>query len=311
MQGLTATQALSNANWAPTLSILIPAYNAAPFLDETIESALSQTFADREIILLDDGSTDDTLAIARRYEQHGLRVYTNGHNRGAVFTYNQLLLRAQGKYVTFLDADDIYLPPYCERVLSAMNERNAHIGFANLLVLEGTQRLSTTLYGTPRDPRFAHMYGGPDARFPNDNPAVWRSLILQGVHISPRALYRRELFVNFGLEDTRLRITHDWLRHINFVLHGAQCVYVDEPLGYYRLHPGGNSQRDPMQTAIENTKLFEIVQRDFGHLLNEAEREGVHNVYREMRARVLDGIGKSQLNNREVIQFLLERSFGL
>lgn len=96
------------------VSILIPAHNSAPWLAATLESALAQTWPDKEIIVVDDGSSDDSAAIARRYEPRGVRVLTQT-NQGAAAARNTALAHARGDYVQFLDADDLLAPDKIER----------------------------------------------------------------------------------------------------------------------------------------------------------------------------------------------------
>ncbi|HZP61627.1 MAG TPA: glycosyltransferase family A protein, partial [Opitutaceae bacterium] len=93
----------------PLVSILIPCHNAAPWLAQTLDSALAQTWPHREIIMVDDGSTDGSLAIAQRYETRGVRVLTQP-NRGAAAARNRALIEARGDFLQFLDADDLISP---------------------------------------------------------------------------------------------------------------------------------------------------------------------------------------------------------
>lgn len=294
------------------LSIIIPAYNAEKYIDETLKSAVSQTLRDKEIIVVDDGSTDHTREIIYQYRNHPLvSVYENGVNRGANYTYNYGVLQAKGEYLTFLDADDIFLPKYCEEVLAEMKHQNADIGFANLFALNGYEKQGTTLYGTPRDPRFVGLYGGPDHSFPHGDMASLRKMVLTGVHISPRSIYRRSLFQKIGLEDSRLRITHDWLRHIKFMVHGATCIFIPKALGYYRFHGEGNSQKDGVANTIENTKIAEIVLTEYAHLLTEEERVIVIHSYKQQRIQLFNAMANSDLTNGQIIEFLLTRRFAL
>lgn len=94
---------------APLVSILIPCHNAAPWLGRTLESALAQTWPHREIILVDDGSTDDSLAIARRFASQGVRVLTQP-NAGASAARNHAVREARGDFLQFLDADNLLSP---------------------------------------------------------------------------------------------------------------------------------------------------------------------------------------------------------
>ena len=91
------------------VSIVIPCHNAAPWLAETLESALAQTWSEKEVILVDDGSTDGSRAIARPFEARGVRVLEQS-NRGASAARNAGLRAARGDCVQFLDADDLLAP---------------------------------------------------------------------------------------------------------------------------------------------------------------------------------------------------------
>jgi len=94
---------------AHLVSILIPAYNAEKWIGETVKSALEQDWRKKEIIIVDDGSSDDTLKIARRFESKSVKVLTQ-ENRGASAARNNALLIAQGDYIQWLDADDLLAP---------------------------------------------------------------------------------------------------------------------------------------------------------------------------------------------------------
>jgi glycosyltransferase involved in cell wall biosynthesis len=93
----------------PLVSILIPAFNAQESIAETLRSAVAQTWQRKEIIVIDDGSTDQTLTIARRFEPEGVRVYTK-RNDGAASSRNLAFLLSKGDYIQWLDADDLLAP---------------------------------------------------------------------------------------------------------------------------------------------------------------------------------------------------------
>jgi len=93
----------------PLVSILIPAYNADTSIGETIGSALAQTWPRKEIVVVDDGSTDDTLAVARTFESSMVSVVTQT-NKGAAAARNTAFSRCQGDYIQWLDADDLLSP---------------------------------------------------------------------------------------------------------------------------------------------------------------------------------------------------------
>jgi GT2 family glycosyltransferase len=98
----------------PLVSILIPAYNAEPFIADTIKSALAQTWPEREIIVVDDGSKDGTLSVAQNFSSSKVKVVTQA-NQGAAAARNKAFSLAQGDYIQWLDADDLLSPDKIEK----------------------------------------------------------------------------------------------------------------------------------------------------------------------------------------------------
>ena len=93
----------------PLVSILIPCYNAEQWIVETLESALAQTWSNKEIIVVDDGSKDQSLEIVKEFELRGIKVISQ-QNRGASAARNRALQEAQGDFIQYLDADDLLAP---------------------------------------------------------------------------------------------------------------------------------------------------------------------------------------------------------
>jgi glycosyltransferase involved in cell wall biosynthesis len=106
-QAIQGEEALSKD--LPLISILIPAYNAQEWIADTIHSAIAQTWPQTEIIIVDDGSSDATLAIARTFESQGVRVVSQ-KNQGASAARNAAFLHSRGEYIQWLDADDLLAP---------------------------------------------------------------------------------------------------------------------------------------------------------------------------------------------------------
>lgn len=103
----------------PLVSILIPCHNAAPWLAETLKSALGQTWPRTEVILIDDGSTDDSLIVASQFDHPNLRIIAQP-NQGAAATRNLALDLAQGEAIQFLDADDLLAPDKIEQQMALL-----------------------------------------------------------------------------------------------------------------------------------------------------------------------------------------------
>lgn len=105
---------------SPTVSICVPAYNAARYLRQTLESALAQTFSDFELLVVDNASADETFAIAEEYARRNprMRVFQNDRNVGSIGNFNRCIDLAKGEWIKFLCADDWLEPVAIERLLA-------------------------------------------------------------------------------------------------------------------------------------------------------------------------------------------------
>lgn len=110
----------------PLVSIIIPAYNSGKYLAACIHSALAQTWQHKEIIVVDDGSTDDSLQLARQFETARVKVISR-ENGGAAAARNTGLRSANGDYIQFLDADDLLAPGKIEAQLAALEGSQTHL----------------------------------------------------------------------------------------------------------------------------------------------------------------------------------------
>ncbi len=113
---------------SPTVSVIIPAYNSEDTVAETIASVLGQTFADFELIIVDDGSTDGTEAVIRRFEDSRLRLVTQA-NGGPSAARNAAIALSQGTYLAFLDADDCWHPDKLDHHLAFVRAHEARASF--------------------------------------------------------------------------------------------------------------------------------------------------------------------------------------
>ena len=107
----------------PRVSVVMPAYNAASFITEAVGSTLAQTFTDFELIVVDDGSTDDTATIARAFADDRLRVIGNSANLGMFTSLNIALGSARGEFIARMDADDIMAPTRLAEQVALMDDR--------------------------------------------------------------------------------------------------------------------------------------------------------------------------------------------
>ena len=114
--------------FTPLISVVIPAYNAEQFLDETLESVLSQTYENWECIIVNDGSTDNTEEIAKKWCEKDTRFrYFYKENSGTSDTRNLGIKKARGEYIAFLDADDLYMPNFLDVCLENLVEKDVDL----------------------------------------------------------------------------------------------------------------------------------------------------------------------------------------
>ena len=109
----------------PSISVVLPIYNGATTLSKAIRSVLGQTFRHYELVLLDDGSTDDSLDIAKTFSDPRIRVIHDGANYGLAYRLNQGIDLAQGRYIARMDQDDICFP---ERLAKQFEFLESHPG---------------------------------------------------------------------------------------------------------------------------------------------------------------------------------------
>lgn len=108
---------------SPVISVVMPAYNCAGFLRESLDSLLNQTFSDFELIIINDGSTDNTADIIRSYKDARIRYLENSKNEGLAFTLNRGIDLSRGRFIARMDGDDICLP---QRFHQQLNFFEAH-----------------------------------------------------------------------------------------------------------------------------------------------------------------------------------------
>ena len=115
----------------PEVSIITPVYNSSKFLEETINSVLSQTFSDWEWLITDDQSSDNSVEIIQKINDPRIKLIVAEKNGGAGLARNLSLEKASGRFITFLDADDFWEPNFLEEMVNFMKKEKAEIAYSN------------------------------------------------------------------------------------------------------------------------------------------------------------------------------------
>ena len=229
---------------APSVSVVIPAYNYGHLVERAVDSALSQTLPPAEVVVVDDGSTDDTLAVLSRYEgREGgvpVRVFT-GENRGPAAARNRGIGEASGTFVLPLDADDELLPDAVETLVAALEDGEAD------LVVGGC--LSVTPDGRTRT-RSAPA-------FLPEREANFRAYLEKRIALSHgRMLVRRALLSEIRYPE-HLRSAED-IPVFAQLMARALPRAADRPVA--RIHHHGDSLRhDPLRAAEAGLKVVDAL----------------------------------------------------
>lgn len=125
------------------VSVIIPIYNSIQYIRDTLESVINQTYQNLEIILINDGSTDNSLLICEEYSQNDSRIKLfSQDNKGASAARNLGLKKAQGKYILFVDSDDYILPNHIESLVRALEKNNSDICISNCKKINESEIIS-------------------------------------------------------------------------------------------------------------------------------------------------------------------------
>lgn len=163
----------------PTISVIIPVYNEADVLVDTLESLLAQTFGDFEVICVDDGSTDDSADLVRQVSARDGRIRLETQpNSGAAAARNRGLDLARGTYVCFLDADDVFAPTLFERLLEAIVDTDADFALCEADIFtrggQGPRPLYRIAKGLAEGLHLRSEFG--ERLFQSFNKTVWNKL---------------------------------------------------------------------------------------------------------------------------------------
>ncbi len=118
-----------------TVSIIMPSYNTAEYIPQTIDSVLAQTYRDWELIIVDDCSTDNTDEVVGRYKDPRIRYLKNDVNSGAAVSRNRALREAKGRYIAFLDSDDLWERDKLEAQLAFMKEKGYAFSYTDYQII--------------------------------------------------------------------------------------------------------------------------------------------------------------------------------
>jgi GT2 family glycosyltransferase len=245
----------SKRSRAPAVTVVTPAYNAARYLPETVGSVLGQSFSNLELIIVDDGSTDDTLAVARRLAATDPRVsVVSTPNGGAAAARNTALRFARGEFVALLDSDDLLVPDYLARQLAVFDAfPEASVVTANAVNCGGGPAFD----GKPFWPRATGL-----------ERTTLHQLIEHEDTVCILSVFRRSICAAIGGVDPVFTGNEDYEFWLRVALAGFVIVRNYEPIGVYRRRDESMSSNEPRMVRGVREVL-----RSLGPMLEDLPKE--------------------------------------
>lgn len=226
----------------PRVSIVIPYYNAAEYVGDTLESVFSQTYRDFEVILVNDGSPDTPELLKAISPWLERIVYFELSNQGPSTARNKGILASQGELLAFLDSDDLWEPNYLEVQVQKLDENpSADIVYSGSTAFgEGASRPGQGLRG----------------------PITFTSLVDETCWVGVTVVARRQALIKAGLFDPNIWGAEDFDLWLRCIKNGSRIIAYDTPLFRYRVRKGSNSS-DPIWMASHTVKVLEKIRTLF------------------------------------------------
>ena len=224
------------------VSIIMPSYNTAKFIGETINSVLAQSYANWELIIVDDCSTDNTDDVVNQYlADERIRYIKNDTNSGAAVSRNRALQEANGKWIAFLDSDDLWEPDKLQKQISFMRDNSYHFSYTNYIEIDEESKPNGKCVTGPQRISKHGMYN-----------YCWMGCLT--------VMYDAETVGLIQIADIKKNNDYAmWLK----VCKKANCYLLDEALARYRKRAG----------SISNLGYLRLIKWHY-RLFREAENRG-------------------------------------
>lgn len=217
------------------ISVIMPSYNTASYIAETVQSVLAQTYQNWELIIVDDCSTDDTDEVIKPFLADGrIRYFKNEKNSGAAVSRNRALREAKGKWIAFLDSDDLWLPEKLEKQIAFMKENGYHFSYTDYMEIDEASRPNGKTVTGPKKITKAGMFN-----------YCWPGCLT--------VMYDAETVGLIQIADIKKNNDYAmWLKACK----KADCYLLDESLAKYRKRTGSISNHGYMKLVKWHYKLF-------------------------------------------------------
>ena len=218
------------------ISIIMPSYNTAKFIKETIDSVLSQTYTNWELIIVDDCSTDNTDEIVSQLADERIKYIKNEKNSGAAVSRNRALKEANGKWIAFLDSDDVWLPEKLEKQIAFMKENGYKFSYTAYEEMDEESKLTGVSVTGPKKITKTGMYN-----------YCWPGCLT--------IMYDADTIGLVQIENLKKNNDYAmWLKAIQ----KADCYLLDKTLAKYRIRSGSISRHSKLKLIEHHYILYKI-----------------------------------------------------
>lgn len=234
------------------ISVVIPSYNHALYIAQAIDSVLEQTFRNWELIVVDDGSTDDTRTLLDvKYAGHRQIRLIYQNNQGAHHALNTGMALAKGRYICILNSDDVYHPERLQTLLSHCERHPCGLAFTPLAPIDAQGQPLATL-----DHPWCRLYARLTQEYTQDGA---RQALVTGnfAVTTSNFFFRADLLKSLG-GFHKQRYNHDWDFMARLLRHGHDIVCVgDKPLLSYRIHGSNTITQNTLMARIELKRILQ------------------------------------------------------
>jgi glycosyltransferase involved in cell wall biosynthesis len=260
----------------PAVSVIMTSYNHEAYLCESIESVLSQTFDDMELIIIDDGSRDGSVKIIEQFADKHLQIRAMYHseNKGIAKTLNEALEAAGGQYIAIASSDDVWVGDKLARQMEVLNRDSDLIVWSDAYIIDEKGRDSGLLW--------SRRYRTAEKKKSGD---IFIEL-LWGNFICPQTLILSKKTADSVRFDPAINYAVDY-RFLIDVSKKYEFFYIDEPLVKYRVHRDNTIQRDS-----------ELWRKDMFRIFRDEIRRDGEQLPGKLRARLLSRVGRYHLSRR-------------
>ncbi len=239
---------LTEINKKPIISVILPVYNAGDYLILSIESILKQTFTDFELIIINDGSTDNSLSIISSFADKRIKIINNKKNLGLIDTLNIGIDSAGGKYIARMDQDDISLSKRFEKQVNYLENNTTVSVVATRISFINSEGEITGKWGD--DTKYA------------EEKSIRYAMAFSNCIAHPSVMIRSEVYKKYKYK-TYQKSAEDWDLWLRIFADGKKIHKLDEELLNYRIHPqsimSGEKKNTTLQQRLIKTKCVFLI----------------------------------------------------